>query len=762
MPQIQDQTQEPKATLRSVDHIVDPQYLPDASQAPVSQLAEHWRVVLRYRWSILAIALVAAATGVLSAMSAVPLYRAEARILVKFNQPNVSNLQQFEGTPLHWLYFETQADIIKSRAIAERVVDRLDGAAERERSPAPARDAGAGPRARISALLPDWRRWIPAEWRKPEPPPPTPESIRAGRVNAIMGGLTVTGGKESEVLVVGYVSASPEQAARVVNETAAAYIDFGLESRASNVQRTTVWLGDRIEELRDKLALSEASLREFQAREGMVDTRNRESIISSKLGTLSAELIRAQSRRSETETRYRQVRELVKTGADRETLSSVLESALVLEAHRAKRDAERRVAELGERYGEKHPKMISAQADLSAAERRFQLEIEKAAGSARKEFELAAAQERELKRIIEAQHAEMRRLSGKAFELSKLEREVEANRNLYETYIARFKEADIAEDYDVPQARVIDPAAVPAYPFKPDKRRMVLVAVFLGLAAGIGLAFLRSHLDHTFVTREQVEEVLRLPVLGQLPKLRGRAGGARSPDRACLDTPRAPFAERINDVRTAIAFSDVDQPPDAVLITSAVPGEGKTTLAVNLATAFRQRGRTLLIDGDLRKGRVGEVFELGSHVGLSDVLTGACTLEEALVEIHDAPGLTVLGTGTLPPNPLEVLSSMRFERTLRELREAFDYVVIDGSPLLPVSDSIVLGRHVPCVVLAVQADRTPHDAAREAVKRLQSARIKPTGVVLQKVDLARSRSYSRRYANAYNRYYEYSPQSGRG
>lgn len=750
----------PVARLAPVDTRADQLLFADEGDSFWNLLHNHWHVIKRFKWSILAIGLVAGIIGTVNALSAISIYRAETRLLIKFNQPNISNLQQFEPTPLHWLFFETQADIIRSRAVAELVVDRLDfdTTSPTSRSHEDAGSNGAPGRWRdaIRSRIRAWGEWLPAEWQSETPKPGTTQDAREAMIQSVLGGLSVTGGKESEVLVVRYLWPNPEQAAAVANAIAQAYIEFGLDSRLSNVQEATSWLGKRIEDLRTKLVASEATLRAYQERENLVDSNNREKIISSKLATLTAELIKAQSRRSAADAHYRRVQTLIDGGGSSESIVAVVDSPALAEAYREHATLERRVSELSERYGEKHPKMIAARADLQEARRRLEVEAQQAASGARKALQIALAQETEFKRNIERQQTEMREVSGKVFRLAQLERDVEANRRLYETFLARFKEADVADEYDVTNVRIIDPAMVPTSPFKPNRQRIVLLSVLAGLFLGAIIAFLREHLDNTFKTTSDLEERLKLPVLGILPSIKMPRRTKELPERHVLEMPRSPFSEAVNDIRTSVIFSHVDEPPKVVLVTSAVPDEGKTTLASNLALAFRKRGKTLLMDADLRKGRLKDIVGVDAEFGLTDMLSGQCSPEDAIVPDPEAEDLFVMTHGTLPPNPIEFVSSNRFAVDLANLRKAFSYIVIDGTPLLPVSDSIFLGKLVDCVILVVRADRTTHDAAAEAIKRLQAARITPTGLVMQQVDMRKLRGYGRSYTyGGYHGYYGY-------
>jgi capsular exopolysaccharide synthesis family protein len=720
-------------------------------------LLDYWRIIRRYKWSILAMGMIAGVVGIFHALSATSIYQAHTRLWVTVNQPNVSVGKQFEAAPLYWLYFQTQSEIIKSRAVTEMVVERLG-----LEQPPPEADLQAANDesntsnsfgARIRNSLAELKSWLPEELRPAPPVVLDEEGRHVALVSSILGGVSVSGGIESEVLIVSYTSADRRKAAELSNAFAEAYIDFGRESRISNVQQATSWLGRRIEELRKKTVASEEALRAFQAREGLADTDKREQVISAKLGTLTAELIKAQSRRSEAETRYMQVKSTLDRDNDYDSIAGTMSSVTALEAHRDKVNRERIVVELSERYGHKHPKMISAQAELRDATRRLKAEVIKAVNGARKEFELAVTQEQQFRSMIKRQRKEMSAVGGKAFELKQLEQEVEANRALYETYLDRFKESDVADEYDGANAKIIDRAIVPTTPFKPDRTRMVIIAVIIGLGVGILIAFVREHLSNTFKTKEGIEEKLGLPVIGVLPRIKLGPSGDAQIERRALSEPYSPFAEAVNEIRTAILFSHIDSPSKVILITSAVPGEGKTTLVSNLSLAFCRRGRTLLIDADLRKGRLQQIAKLKGHLGLTDMLSGTCTPGEAIVQDSEAENLYLLTPGTAPPNPLEIISSDRFSDALAKLREDFDYIMIDATPLLPVSDSIVLSRLVDAVVMAVKTDDTSCDAVIDGLKRLQAARIRPVGIVMQQVDMRKIRSYGRRYTAAYSGYY---------
>ncbi len=753
-------------SLRSVDEPA--QVVDTVEEESTMGMAEYARVLLRYKLSILSIVVIAAIIGAMQASSAPPIFRAEVRLLSQMNLAAFSagGLNQFDSVPAHWLYFETQRDILRSRVIAEQVVDRLQLAVAKPRRSQPSSENETSkidspePNSifvRVKDLLGflrDWREWIPPEWRKPPPPPLSPEEQFAARRDAqigrVLGGTIIEGGERSEVLVVGFQSGDPKEAAAVANAVAEAYIEFGLQSRSRNVQEASGWITERLDELRGKLAESEIALREFQSREGLVDTESQGSINTAQLQSLTTQQIRLSADRTQAEARYNELRAAIDGSEAQDTLVPMLGGKLLVDLNSERTDLKRRISELGERYGEKHPRMIAARAELGQVERDFRAQIEKGVEAARQELGVIRAAESKVRALVEAQQQQIRARSGKAFQLSQLEREVESNRALVEVFFARSREADIQDSNNFSNVRIIDRARVPRGPSGPNRARIVTTTVIMGLVFGVMLAMLRNHLDNTFKTRADVERNTGLPVLGVIPKRRGKL--AKRAALTASDEPLGAFSEAINDVRTSIMLSHLDDPPKVVLLTSTLAGEGKTTLATNLSIAFSQRGRTLLLEADLRRGSLASALMVEDAPGLTDFVAGDCTLQDALLQINEIPNLFLMQGGTSPPNPIDVLSSHKFNLGLHNLRKAFDYIVIDSSPIMPVSDSAVLGNLADVVLLVIQSERTSQSAVKDALKRLSAARIRPIGAVLQQTDIKRSAEYGN-YYGGYTSYY---------
>ncbi len=709
-------------------------------------LADYWRIVMRNKWGIFALTLIGTLIGSLSAFTAVPIYKANATLLVEPAQPKLVNVQAIEGAAPLMLFYETQYEIIRSRAIAETVVDSLKLAD---------RDiflglGGKFGRTGYRALLPDnIAEWFGEEERL------TAEQRRALAIKKVQEHLTVQGGQKSQIVVINYESPHSKLAAEIVNGIAKAYTEYGMESRLSTVKDATSWLRGRLDDLRQQLEQSETHLEAFQTRESMVDTANRKQLVSTKMSSLASKLLAAQTKKIEAEIQLRQVSKALQQGQSYDVVVPLLESELVERLMDDLANLERKTSELLERYGSKHPRIIAAKADLEEARSRIVQEIRHVSTSIRKAYEAAIAKEEEAQRAMDQQQKEMRTLTGKGFQLVKLEREVETNRQLYDTFLARFKEVNTERDSDITNVRVIDTAQAPDMPYKPNKKRMVLVSLILGLFAGIALALLRNRLDNTFKRSQDIEERLLVPAMAEFPKLLRKKNEKRIAERYLLSEPRSAFAEAISHVRTGIMFSNLDNPIKTLMVTSPQPGEGKTTLSSNLAISFSHLGRTLLIDGDMRHPDIRRVTGLEKGPGFSEWLAGTNPVEACYRRDKECENLFIMTTGTIPPNPIELLSSKTFKVAFEKLKADFEYIIIDTPPVLPVSDALVLGNIVDGVILSLKFDTTTYPLAKETVKRLRANNIEPLGAVLSVVDMKKVKSYygNRYYGNYYGNYY---------
>jgi capsular exopolysaccharide synthesis family protein len=374
--------------------------------------------------------------------------------------------------------------------------------------------------------------------------------------------------------------------------------------------------------------------------------------------------------------------------------------------------------ELAKRYGARHPKLKDARAEAGATKSR--LDVASKAVSFNRE---------------------------KQVKLELLERDVKRNNDFYEAFLSKFKEADLSSSgTQVASARIIDRALPPGGPIYPQKQTIILTWTLGGLLLGLGLAFLREQLDSTFKSGRMVEEKLGLPLFGVVKSMGAEVA---SVERHYLENTRSVFSEAINHIRTGVMYSDVDNPPQVLVVTSSVQSEGKTTLASNLALSYAQLGPTLLIDADLRRPRIKHIIDNHSTKGLVEFVAGAATFDECVIHDKDQNNLYILNSGTTPPNPLELLASEKFSQVLHDLRKKFTYIVIDTAPVLPASDAVVLGRLCDSVLLAIESDRTTHHMARDAIKRMNASNVTVAGLILTQANVSKGNPYQ------YGGYYGY-------
>jgi capsular exopolysaccharide synthesis family protein len=421
------------------------------------------------------------------------------------------------------------------------------------------------------------------------------------------------------------------------------------------------------------------------------------------------------------------------------------------------------MGDAAKRYGPEHPKMIQAKAELDAARENTKRQMQFVAQGLAREYEAARANEAAIQSALAQSKTDIQGYNRKEFQLGILERDVQQNRNLYEMFVARLKETAVGNEVQSTIARVVDPAIVPAEPYSPKKGQVIGIAAIAALMLGAMLALLLDRLNNTLNSTSDVENRLGVPALGVLQKIKGFAKkkGFIS-ELAFFNDTQSTFAEAVRTVRTSVLMSALDTQRKIVVVTSSVPEEGKTTLSFNLACALGQVKKVLLIDADLRRPKIGKlVGRETKQPGLADLVAGQAQVSQC-VFFDERAGVHILPAGTVPPNPLELLSSRRFEDVVMKLREAFDIVVIDSAPLQLVSDAQVLSQFASSVIYVVKADGTPYQVAQNGLKKLRRVNAPILGVVLNQLDIEKAEKYYGEYSGykSYKGYKKYGYSRG--
>ena len=467
-------------------------------------------------------------------------------------------------------------------------------------------------------------------------------------------------------------------------------------------------------------------------------------------------LVTARRARSEAEGLYLRAERLRKEG-QMDNIPEVLENGRIQRLRDQEEVLERQIRIDSERYQGNYPGLDDSRSNLQALREQIDEAFKKIVEGFKTDFEIARANEWRLEREVKALEDSIQKLGQKQVEAKALERTVETNRQAYDALLNQLMETRTRSADTVSMiARVLDPAVPVFIAVKPNKRRMLMISLLLALMGGVGIALMMDNLDNTLKSREEVQERLGVPVLGELIMLKGkRADGAPfAPHTQFLDEPTSSFAESIRTIRTGVVLSSLDQPHQTLVVTSTVNGEGKSTVAFNLALALGQLGKVLLIDADLRHPSLASLFGLDPKTpGLTDLVAGTVTEAECIRKI---PGdIHVLCAGsTVPPDPLKILSSERFSKLLEKAAATYDTVVIDSAPVELVSDARVLATRATGVVYVVKADETAHQAVRHGLSALIDTGTALLGVVLNQINPDNAHTYGK-YKHGYSRYGSY-------
>jgi capsular exopolysaccharide synthesis family protein len=722
--------------------------LNDNSTAATIDLRSYWRIITRSKWGIMLIMLVSIVLGGYIAATATPIYEATSKILADPQQPNAARDEQYISSALVFLFYETQYEIIQSRAIAETVVDKLNLLDRYKQEQA---ELALEPKSFVSNIKGQIKGLIKGlgkptnEDGSSETVKPTDAELKIMLAQTIQAGLKVSGGKQSQIINISYESDDPQLATEIINAVSQAYIQFGLESRLDEVRDTETWLSEQSEELRANLSVSENKLKEFRLQQGIVDSELQQRDSNSRMQSLNNQLISAQTRFGEAEEQYRQVNSISEGSSEFYSLGPVLDNRTASELVKDESRLASKVGELEERYKDKHPKMIAAKNELKSAQVSLKREISKIVDQIEREYTLAQQQVRNVEKLIADGRSEIQALQGSTFTLTSLEREVENNRRIYESFMGKLMEANVKSEFNASNVQIIDYATVPNFPIKPNVLIIIAVSIFLGGFLSLVYAFGRSVLNNTYNTTDMVEENLQLTALGITHAISKSEQKVGAVELKYLEDSRSVFAEGINTIRTGLQFSNIDSPPKTILVTSASGSEGKSTLAMNLAASYAQIGKTLLLEVDLRKPSVAKNLHIHDKHGLTDILAGTRKLGDSLNKPFPEQKMDVLLAGTMPHNPLEVLASDKFEKFLKLLHEHYDHIILDGPPTLPVSDSCILGNKVDGVILAVRAEETKVSASKEAVKRLHNLNVNLIGAVLTVAEPQKMSYYGEHY-----------------
>jgi capsular exopolysaccharide synthesis family protein len=725
-------------------------------------LRELLAILQRRRHVIIWVTAMVTTVAVLIGLQVTRTYTATAQVMI---EPRESRIIEAEtvapGLPAEDnAIIDTHIRLIQSHASLARAVDNLDLGSDPRFVPGqPARESVvAGPVALLAAWLPDWlANQLPVRWALAAgiatdgAPGLDPETLREQAIDTLLGGVRVTQSGQSYVLWISYTSSGPHEAARIANGIAEAYIDVQLDEKLSATRRASTWLADQVEQLRWRVFGSELAIEEFRAAKGLVDT-DASGLDSQQLALITNSLIDARAERSAQEARLYSLRAMRASGQGLESAAEVLSSPLILNLRAREMEIAREEAQLSQEYGEHHPRILELRAEQQKLADRIAHEIDNVIANVENEVALARSRERAHAEHLSEAKGESGVTRQAEVQLRELEREVAANRSLYQTLLVRLKETEQQQEIVQADARLISPAQPPDVPSSPSPKLFAMVGFTASLVLGSMLALLLEQLDNTLRSGRQVEELFGLPSLGLVPKVADPRADTRL-HRHMIDHPQSAYAEAVHALYTQVCLAAPGQPRAAILVTSALPGEGKTSLAASLAVFAVQLGhRALLVDLDFRRPAVARKFKARPPADALAVLTGAASFEDAVVR-DPHTGVDLLTAGEGHENPITLLTSGRLPAVLRTAREFYDHVIIDTPPILGLPDVMALSTAADAILFVVRWDRTKRDAVAAALKQLADASANVTGVVLNQVDMKRHASYAYGDAGQYYSHY---------
>ena len=715
---------------------VQPVYVPlDRPAADADRLAEQlrfWRrSISKHKWSALGLAAAISLLTTLVVYAIQPTYRSTATLMLESTKSKVVSIEELYSSQNSGReYYQTQVEILKSEDLARRIVTRMKLVDHPVMDPRQQQSGGFS----LDKLL-------PASWQNSDAAPPSPEALQAAVVDRFKKELSVELVRNSQLIKISYQSPDKEFAAMAANWVAEGFIEADMDARLAMTQKAGAWLTERLTGLRRKLEESERALQQFRERERIIDAKGvAQSGASKQLESLSEGLVSARHKKAEAEAAYLQVQAAQRAKADIESIPAIQKSSLYAQLKGVETAAESRLADAAKKYGPEHPRRQTAEAEFRAARENTRRQIDTIIVSITKEYELARAQEGAVERALAQSKGDILGMNRKEYELGVLEREVASNKSLYEMFTTRMKETNVAGDLQSPIARVVDPAVVRAAPYSPKKLGIIGIAAIVGLILGLMLALLLEYLDNTIKTAEDVDIKLHQSLLGQLPRIKGKIA-AGDLQIAFIEDKDPGFSEEIRSIRTGVMLSSIDSPHKVLLVTSSTPGEGKTSVATNIALALGQVRKVCLIDADMRRPTVAKVLGVNSNSkGLANLVSGSDPTSECM-HYNKELGIHIIPSGVVPPNPLELLSSIRFAEAIKWLEDSFDVVIIDSPPIQLVSDPLLLSQFAHSVIYVVKADSTPYQVALGGLQRLREANAHILGVIINQIDREKSDRY---------------------
>ena len=705
-----------------------------AEQLDLRRLFNVFRRRLRLFVAVAGLIFVAA---ILLTFTATPKYTATANVMLDTRQEQVVNMEAvLSGLPADSATVDTEVEVLKSRRLAERVMEALNldedpefnGELKEDGPLEPVTDAIAG---LLASATPEEVADNPVAQQK----------IRERVVDNVLAGLSVRRSGLTYVINVSYESESPTKAAAIANKFAELYLLEQLEAKFDATQQATTWLNERLEGLRQQVLTDEAAVQQYKIANNLLSAAGT-NLTEQEISNYNQSLADARAEVAAAEARLNTARRQLAAGSAGDDLGEALNSVVIQRLREQRVTISAKVADLQGRYGDRHPEMLTARRQLADVDEQIQAEIQRIISNLEAQVQVARQRAGAISGSLSSARGTLAGNNQALVRLNELERTAEASRTLYESYLNRYKETSSQQGIEESDARIVSNAAIPLEQSSPKVPLNLALGLVLALGAGLGAVILAEMLDAGLATAEDVEQRLGVNYLGAIPLLSSVAEGRPSaPIDYVVEKPLSSFAEAFRNLRASVIYSRLGESVKVVAITSALPGEGKTTTSVCLARSAAQQGhRVLLVDCDLRRRSVNRLMGKEPEKGLIEVLAGEVSLSDVL-QVDGVTGVQLLPLAKSSLTPKDVFGSAAMDRLLDELRRSYDLVILDTAPVLPVADTRVLAPKADAVVFLARWRKTPEHAIQNAFRQLLGTGAHLGGVALTQVDMKMQQKY---------------------
>jgi polysaccharide biosynthesis transport protein len=690
-----------------------------------SYLRAYYRV-LRKRWAtIISMVLIAAVLVAIVSFKMKPIYESTTLLEVIADTTQIQSLNDlYRQSPTDAAFIGTQIQVLRGEDLAWQTIQQLGLAQNPEFA---RRQGAADSQASDDAVI-----------------------------RSFLGHLHVEQVRDSHVVKVSFESTNPELAARVANKLAEDYIEYNFRQKYDATRQVSGWMEKQLDELKAKVEKSQQALVDYERQNAIVNIGDKQNVVEQRLADMSRGLTEAQSDGVQKESLF----ELVKSNESQVAL--LAQNALLQKLEEKYADLKAQYADAVGQYGREFPKAKRLESQLKEIQAAIDKERARTVERIRIDYAAAVNREKLLTAAVAKEKAEVGRVNQLLIQHNMLKRDFETNQQLYDSILQRLKDATVSAGLRATNIHLIGRAKPQSAPTRPKKVLNIAIGLMVGLLLGVTFSFVQEAMDSSIRTAEEAERLIGAPTLAVVPLerfkqfkvLRGnghnRNGHQNRAALALLKQPKSALAESFRTLITSILSSMYPKPPQTLLVTSLLPGEGKTTTALNLAIGLAQRGHNVLIvDADLRKPGISEALSAPYGKGLTGLLTGEVGLGQAIKKLLATPHLWVLPSGSELANPAQLLASDSMQSTLTELRQRFKYIVLDSPPLLPVADALGLSTLVDGVILVIESGATPREAAARARKILGHVRANILGLVLNKVDFRHDGYYYGQYYTSY-------------